>query len=142
MRVVVIFLLCWSTMSWAKQYAWNVDKDTEFWTFNIRWGDQDNQKTNTTFLLPTQAVLNDLKQPLKLSVLELAKHERDTVNQWGKRNPSVVIRATVGAGGTVRVSAQGSDRNEMQQALKQSDAIRQQARQEFLSSVGYKEYPN
>lgn len=129
-------LLVASTL--AAQLAWQVDKDRESWSFEVRFDDSQGQGHTATYTLPAADVKADLDEPFRFKEQEAARRSATAVNAWAAGRKGPKVQATVKNGG-VRITATGHRRKAIQRTLEEASGVQEQAFQSYLAENGFVE---
>lgn len=122
----------------AKQNAWNVEQGAATWTFDVRWTDADGKKHKVNFDLPAADVEEDLEERVRFRMNEATKYAAAEVNAWGKTlSGGTRVTATAKKGGRVELSAKGTDKSAMKDALSKAQTVQKKAMSKYAKDHGF-----
>jgi hypothetical protein len=121
----------------ADQTKFEVDKANGRWTFDVRWTDAEGAAHQAEFVLPAAAVRADIDEAMRFRQKEAAQFMLGEIRSWAasRRGPKVSARAN--AAGEIRISAKGSDRKKVKEALAEASEVREQALETYMAEHGF-----
>ena len=131
-----LFALIWLLLCPAEaiQTRHNVTKGSQTWTFRQSWTDSNNKKHSVQFSLPSAAVTQDLKAPLRYPDQHAAQYVAKKVRRWGKKNQYSVNANAVNGQVNIQVSARIS---EVRKIMREARRVRDDAYEEYFERHGY-----
>ena len=129
------FLFFISSLVFAKQIRNNIDKGSQKWKFETTYTDHKNKKHTVSYELPAELIKLDLEEPLRYKKQEGAKYSANKINEWGKTQKGVKVRATA-RGGKLRYSVSGKA-SKIRPTMKKIKKVQREAQQQYMDREGY-----
>jgi hypothetical protein len=128
-----LFFVC--HLAFAKQLNNNIEKGQQTWTFETTYTDHQNKKHSISYTLPADLIKVDLEEPLRYKKQEGAKYSAKKINEWGKTQKGVKVRASARRG-KVRYSVSGKA-SKIRPTMKKVKKVQKQAQLEYMEREGY-----
>ena len=128
-----LFLLC--NLALAKQIKSNIEKGAQTWSFETIYTDHQNKKHTVSYTLPASVVKMDLEEPLRYKKHEGAKYSAKKINEFGKTQKGVKVRASARRG-KVKYSVSGKA-NKIRPTMKKIKKVQREAQLEYMEREGY-----
>lgn len=129
------FLLLLCSLTFAKQIKNNIDKGEQNWQFETTYTDHQNKEHSISYSLPADLIKMDLDEPLRYKKQEGAKYSAQKINEWGKTQKGVKVKATARRG-KLRYSVSGKS-SKIRPTMKKIKKVQKDAQQEYLDQEGY-----